>query len=236
MRSLNFVTCHDGFTLADAVSYSSRHNEANREDGGGGNAHEVSANHGAEGPTDDPAVRRARDRARRNLVATLLLAHGVPMLLGGDEIGRTQGGNNNAYCQDNAISWVDWAGLERDADFLRFVRGLVRFRRDTPALRRERFLTDDDITWFGADGGAVDWKNGAFGYHLKPDVVVLLNLTEKAVPFTLPEGLALRLVADTGAKPPGDFLDGGTTWSKPVREVEGKSLALFRAAPTTRAP
>jgi glycogen operon protein len=230
LRSLNYVTCHDGFTLLDAVSYARRHNEANMEDGHDGNSHEVSANHGVEGPSDDPAVRGARDRARRNLVATLLLSQGVPMLLGGDEIGRTQRGNNNAYCQDNAISWVDWSGLERDADFLRFVKGMVRFRRDTPALLREKFLTDADITWFGADGKAVDWKSGAFGYHLRPDVVVLLNLTEKAVPFTLPEGLALRLVADTAATPPGDFLDGGTKWSKPLREVAGRSLVLFRAA------
>ena len=229
VRSVNYVTCHDGFTLMDAVSYSRRHNDANMEDGRDGNGSEVCANHGVEGPCDDLAVRGARDRARRNLVATLLLAQGVPMLLGGDEIGRTQRGNNNAYCQDNEISWVDWSGLERDADFLRFVKGLVRFRRDTSALRRERFLTDEDVTWFGADGGAVDWKGRVFGYHLKPAVVVLVNLTDAPVSFTLPADLKLRLIADTAAAPPGDFIDGGTRWEKPGYEAAGKSLVLFRA-------
>jgi glycogen operon protein len=230
-RSLNFVTCHDGFTLMDAVSYSRRHNEANMEGSRDGNANEVSANHGVEGPSDDPVVRLARDRARRNLVATLLLAQGVPMLLGGDEMGRTQRGNNNAYCQDNAISWVDWTGLDRDRDFFRFVRGLVAFRRDTPELLREKFLTDGDVTWFGADGKAVDWRSGAFGYHLKPGILVLVNLTDAPVPFTLPAGLRLRLVADTAAAPPGDLIDGGTRWEKPGYEAAGKSLVLFRASP-----
>jgi glycogen operon protein len=229
VRSLNYVTCHDGFTLMDAVSYSRRHNDANKEDGRDGNGSEVCANHGVEGPSDDPAVRLARDRARRNLVATLLLAQGVPMLLGGDEIGRTQRGNNNAYCQDNEISWVDWTGLDRDRDFFRFVRGLVRFRRDTPALQREKFLTDEDVTWFGADAGAVDWKSGAFGYHLKPAVVVLVNLTDAPVSFTLPADLKLRLIADTAVAPPGDFIDGGTRWEEPGYEAAGKSLVLFRA-------
>jgi glycogen operon protein len=228
-RSINYVTCHDGFTLLDAVTYSRRHNEANMEDGRDGNANEICANHGVEGPSDDAAVRLARDRARRNLVATLLLAQGVPMLLGGDEIGRTQRGNNNAYCQDNEISWVDWAGLERDRDFLRFVKGLLRFRRETPALLREKFLTDDDVTWFGSDGGKVEWKSGAFGYHLKPDVVVLANLTEAPVAFTLPAGLALRLVADTAAAPPGDLIDSGTRWENPGYEAAAKSLVVFRA-------
>jgi glycogen operon protein len=227
-RSLNYVACHDGFTLLDAVSHARRHNEANLEDGRDGQAHEVSANHGVEGPSDDPAVVRARDRARRNLVATLLLAQGVPMLLGGDEMGRTQRGNNNAYCQDNGISWVDWTGLERDRDFFRFVRGLVAFRRATPALMRERFLTNADVTWFGADGGAVDWKGGTFGYHLKPDVVVLVNLTEAQVPFALPP-LRLRLVADTGARPPGDFIEGGARWDPSTYALEASTLVLFRA-------
>jgi glycogen operon protein len=229
VRSVNYVTCHDGLTLSDAVSYARRHNEANREDGRDGPAHEVSANHAVEGPSDDPAVLRARDRARRNLVATLLLAQGVPMLLAGDEMGRTQRGNNNAYCQDNEISWVDWTGLARDRDFFRFVRGILRFRRATPALMRRGFLTDADVTWFGPDGAAADWKKGAFGYHLRPDVVVLVNLTDAAVSFALPANLRLRLVADTAAAPPGDFFDGGTLWEKRGHDVAPRSLVLFRA-------
>jgi len=228
-RSLNFVTCHDGFTLLDTVSYAGRHNDANMEGGHDGNGGEISANHGIEGPSDDPSIVRARDQARRNLVATLLLAQGVPMLLAGDEFGRTQRGNNNAYCQDNEISWVDWTSLDRDRDFFRFVRGLVRFRSDTPTLLREKFLTDEDVTWFGADGKAVDWKKGAFGYHLKPAIVVLVNLTTEAIAFTLPAGVKLRLIADTAAAPPADFIDGGTRWEKPAYDAAGKSLVLFRA-------
>jgi len=228
LRSLNYVACHDGFTLLDAVSYSRKHNDANMEDGRDGNANEICANHGVEGTSEDPAVHGARDRARRNLVATLLLAQGVPMLLGGDEIGRTQRGNNNPYCQDNGISWVDWSGMERDREFLRFVRGLIAFRRETPALMRDRFLTDADVTWFGADGGGVDWPSRTFGYHLQPDVVVLVNLTDEAVSFRLPARLTLRLVADTAAKPPGDLIDGGALWAQPERDVQGKSLVLFR--------
>jgi glycogen operon protein len=150
------------------------------------------------------------------------------MLLGGDEIGRTQQGNNNAYCQDNEISWVSWGGLSGDRDFLRFVRGLVAFRLATATLRREKFLTDGDVTWFGPDGGEVEWSGGAFGYHLKPDVLVLANLTEAEVSFRLPEGLALRLVADTAAEPPGDFVEGGTRWKDATRAVAPKSLVLFR--------
>jgi glycogen operon protein len=227
--SLNFVTCHDGLTLLDVVSYERRHNEANLEDGRDGNAHEVSANHGAEGPSDDPAVRRDRERARRNLVATLLLAQGVPMLLGGDELGRTQRGNNNAYCHDSELSWVDWTGLERDRAFHRFVRGLIRFRRATPALMRRAFLTDADIAWFAPGGGEVAWAQGAFGYHLKPDVVVLINLTETEASFTLP-ARKLELVADTAAAPPGDFVEKGAPWDRATRVVAPKSLVVFRSA------
>jgi len=229
LRSVNYVTAHDGFTLLDAVSYADRHNGANAEDNRDGHAHEVSANHGVEGPTDDPEVRAARDRARRNLVASLLLAQGIPMLLAGDELGRTQQGNNNAYCQDNAISWLDWSGLERDRDFHRFVKGVIRFRHATPSLHRRRFLKEEDVSWFAPDGGAVDWKERAFGYHLRPDVVVLVNLAGKPIAFTLPASLPLRLVADTTAAPPGDFIDGGTRWSDPAYTLTAKGLALFRA-------
>ena len=119
--SINFVTAHDGFTLRDLVSYNEKHNEANGEDNNDGESHNRGWNCGVEGPTDDPAINELRARQQRNLLTTLLLSQGVPMILGGDEIGRTQGGNNNAYCQDNEISWFDWDNV--DAELLEFVTG-----------------------------------------------------------------------------------------------------------------
>ncbi len=134
-RSVNFVTSHDGFTLRDLVSYEHKHNEANLENNRDGNDHNLSRNWGHEGPSDDPSIRQDRDRARRNLLATLLLSRGVPMLLAGDELGRSQRGNNNAYSQDNEISWVDWSQTGEDQEFLDFVRRLIALRREHPGLR-----------------------------------------------------------------------------------------------------
>jgi glycogen operon protein len=147
LHSINFVTCHDGFTLADLVSYDRKHNEANGEGNRDGTDANWSWNCGAEGPTDRPKVLALRQRQARNLIATLMVSQGVPMLLGGDEFLRTQRGNNNAWCQDNATSWVDWTLSERHADFLRFVRELIALRLRHPVLRRRTFLTG------GADGG-----------------------------------------------------------------------------------
>jgi glycogen operon protein len=198
-RSINYVTAHDGFTLCDVVSYARRHNRANGENNRDGHAHEVSDNHGAEGPSGDPAIRVARDRARRNLVASLLLGQGVPMLVAGDEFGRTQRGNNNPYNQDNATTWVDWSGVDEDADFLAFVRDLIRLRRATPALRRTAFLEDGDVTWFGPDG-PVDWDAGAFGLEYPGALRLLANLTDESVAF--PEAPAWTLAFDTGGTAP----------------------------------
>ena len=158
--SINFVTAHDGFTLADLVSYNDKHNEANGEDNRDGHNHNLSWNCGVEGPTDDPAVRALRARQQRNLIATLLLSQGVPMLLAGDEIGRTQQGNNNAYCQDNAIGWVDW---QLDADqrsLLAFTRQMIALRAAHPVFRRRDFFQGrpllgsgvHDIVWLQPDG------------------------------------------------------------------------------------
>ncbi|HLU42050.1 MAG TPA: glycogen debranching protein GlgX [Microthrixaceae bacterium] len=162
--SINFVTAHDGFTLRDLVSYDGKHNEANGEDGADGESHNRSWNCGAEGDTDDPEVLACRARQQRNLLATLFLSQGVPMLLGGDELGRTQGGNNNAYCQDNEVSWFDWGDVDRD--LLEFTRRLVALRRDHPALRRRRWFQGRpirgtvDIRWYRPDGSEMadeDW-------------------------------------------------------------------------------
>ncbi len=141
--SINFVTAHDGFTLADLVSYNDKHNEANLEDNRDGTDDNRSWNCGVEGPTDDPAILALRERQQRNFLATLLLSQGVPMLLGGDELGRTQGGNNNAYCQDNEISWFDWELDERGERLLEFTRRLIALRREHPVFRRTTFLAGD---------------------------------------------------------------------------------------------
>ena len=127
--SINFVVAHDGFTLRDLVSYDQKHNEANKEDNKDGSDDNQSWNCGVEGPTDDPAIRELRARQQRNMLAILLLSQGVPMICGGDEIGRTQNGNNNAYCQDNDISWLDWSLLETNKALLEFSRMLIALRR-----------------------------------------------------------------------------------------------------------
>ena len=227
-RSLNFITAHDGFTLADVVAYDRKHNAANGEDGRDGRGHEPSGNHGVEGPTDDPEVRTLRDKARRNLMASLLLAQGVPMLVAGDEFARTQEGNNNAYCHDR---WLDWDGIEQDAAFLRFVRGLSRLRHETPHLRRARFHEENEVHWFGPDGSDVDWKAtpGRFGYRID-NLIVLINLNEATCGFDLPGGTRWHLVADTAAPAPEDFYE---TDAAPVMETEhivlsGRSLVVLR--------
>jgi glycogen operon protein len=164
-HSINFVTSHDGFTMNDLVTYREKHNEANGEGNRDGDNNNFSDNHGLEGPTRRPEVESLRRRQIRNMLATLLLSQGVPMLLAGDECRRTQRGNNNAYCQDNAVSWFDWNLVHEHADLVRFVAALVRMRLGNPTLRRRSFLTggasvDDtlaDVEWFSPDGTHVDW-------------------------------------------------------------------------------
>ena len=158
--SINFVTCHDGFTLTDLVSYDHKHNEANGEDNRDGAQDNASRNWGAEGPSESARIQRARDRMKRNFLTTLLFAQGVPMLLGGDEIGRTQGGNNNPYCQDNEVSWFDWDIGETGYDMSNFVRDLIGVLQSNPILRRRGFFTGavvpgtntKDVTWIRSNG------------------------------------------------------------------------------------
>jgi isoamylase len=168
--SINFVTCHDGFTLADLVSYSQKHNEANGEGNKDGNDHNLSFNCGAEGPTDDPEIRALRAKQQRNLLATLLLSQGTPMISHGDERGRTQSGNNNGYCQDNPLSWLDWRLDEERRDLLDFTKKLTALRRAHPVLHRATFFKGrplrgsqiSDILWFRHDGAEMtdeDWSN-----------------------------------------------------------------------------
>ena len=214
--SINFVTAHDGFTLRDLVSYNDKHNEANGEDNRDGHDHNVSWNHGVEGPTNDVKINTLRDRQMRNFIATLLLSQGVPMLCAGDEIRRTQGGNNNAYCQDNEISWLDW-NLDRPSrDLLAFTRFVSKLRRRHPVFRRRQFFFGrkiqgsevKDLTWFRCDGKEMtvdDWTNAitrCFGLRLAGDAIgepdaqgrritddtflVMLNAHHEPMGFTLP--------------------------------------------------
>ncbi len=221
--SVNFIAAHDGFTLEDSVSYNARHNEANLENGADGHAHNLSWNCGVEGPTDDPAVRELRSRQAANLLATLFLSQGVPMLLAGDEFGHTQGGNNNAYCQDNEISWLDWSLPGKNADRLRFVRMLADLRRSRLWLRRDTFLKGSrrsahakDVTWLNASGRELtdaDWQDPALraiAVHMngvpsgavdRGDLLVVFNADDVPADLVLPsppDGANWRLVFDTG--------------------------------------
>ena len=218
--SINFICAHDGFTLADLVSYNQKHNEANLEGNRDGNDNNLSFNYGVEGPSDDPEIRAIRRRQVRNFLATLFLSQGVPMLLAGDEFGRSQGGNNNAYCQDNDISWVDWNLSAEQEDLLAFTQRLIRLRKDHPVFRRRSFFQGrsirgdgiKDIVWLTPEGREMtdqEW-NTAFarclGVYLAgleldehderrraltdDNFLLLVNAYHEVVPFTLPKARA----------------------------------------------
>ncbi|HWF26558.1 MAG TPA: hypothetical protein VG275_13970, partial [Solirubrobacteraceae bacterium] len=185
--SINFITAHDGFTLADLVSYEHKHNDANLEDNQDGTDDNRSWNGGVEGPTDDPEIIALRARQQRNFLATLLLSQGTPMLLGGDEIGRTQHGSNNAWCQDNEISWYDWELDPAREELREFTQRLIALRRNHPVFRREQFLTGQekmgsglpDAWWFRPDGRKMtrrDWQSG------EPVIGLFLNGAEIPTP------------------------------------------------------
>ena len=168
--SVNFVTCHDGFTLTDLVSYEHKRNEANGEENRDGSDANFSRNWGVEGETDSARIQRSRDRMKRNFLATLMLSQGVPMLLGGDEVGRTQGGNNNAYCQDNPTSWFNWDIGESGDELCLFVHHVIEVMQSNPILRRRAFFTGEpfpggdtkDVTWVRSDGREMteqDWSD-----------------------------------------------------------------------------
>ena len=216
--SINFVTAHDGFTLNDLVSYDEKHNEANGEDNRDGHNHNLSWNHGVEGPTNDEEIVELRERQKRNFMATLLLSQGVPMILGGDEIGRTQQGNNNAYCQDNEISWYDWELDDRQRQLLEFTRRLIALRKAHPALRRRKFFQGrpihgseiHDISWLKPDGTEMtdsEWGEpwtrtmairlggealGELGPGGDPvednNLLLLFNAHHESIEYTLPKG------------------------------------------------
>ena len=206
--SVNFVTAHDGFTLTDLVSFEHRHNEANGENNQDGHAHNYSRNYGVEGPTADPEISAMRRQQRLNMLATLLLSQGTPMLLAGDEIGNSQGGNNNAYAQDSEIAWVDWSGIDEDPEFLEALRALIDLRHEISLFRQPSYLhganVNDvgwgDIEWLSVDGKPLqssDWSTArAFSVVLThagrqtndslPAVVLLINGSEDSERFILP--------------------------------------------------
>ena len=177
--SINFITAHDGFTLTDLVSYNEKHNEANGEDNNDGESHNRSSNYGIEGPTDDPMIDELRKRQKRNFLATLFLSQGVPMLLAGDEIGRTQQGNNNSYCQDNEISWVDWENA--DKELFEFTSKLIHLRRNHAAFSRKSWFRGEpvkrngieDIAWFQPDGSQMSAEH--WDQHFAKSIAVFLN-------------------------------------------------------------
>jgi glycogen operon protein len=185
IASINFITAHDGFTLNDLVSYNEKHNEANGEDNRDGESHNRSWNCGIEGPTDDPEVVELRERQKRNFLATLLLSQGVPMIAHGDERGRTQQGNNNVYCQDNELSWVDWEGpadqAQANSELTEFTARLIALRREHPIFRRQRFFQGrpirgsniDDIAWLRPDAQQMDDEDWNTGYARS--VAIFLN-------------------------------------------------------------
>jgi glycogen operon protein len=216
--SVNFVTVHDGFTLHDLVSYERKHNEANLEHNRDGSDNNRSLNFGVEGATDDAAILALRAKQKRNLLATLFFSQGPPMLLAGDEFGHTQKGNNNAYCQDNEISWLDWE--DADADLQAFVRRLMALRKRHPGVRRRSYPNPDDVSWLTAKARPMteaDWTEPAtrtlgmllLGKRLAErddqgtpveddDLLLLLNAGETTIDFALP-GEGWKLLVDTAA-------------------------------------
>jgi len=259
--SINFVTAHDGFTMRDLVSYNHKHNQVNGENNRDGENHNNSWNHGVEGPTADPAINAIRARQLRNLLATLLLSQGVPMILAGDEYGRTQHGNNNGYCQDNELSWINWQRSKPERELLDWTRRLIQIRNDHPALRRRKFFQGRDIQgrqvfdveWFRPDGHELsddEWNearvrclgmllNGQLmdewderGKHIHDDIMLLLlNANAADIPFVLPH------VANSES---WEMLldtalpDGKELpWLRPGKTylLQGRSLALLRQRP-----
>lgn len=232
LHSINFVTCHDGFTMNDLVSYSEKHNIDNGEENRDGDNNNFSLNFGIEGEPATRFIQGIRLRQIKNFIATLMLSQGTPMLLMGDEFRRTQRGNNNSYCQDNEISWVDWGLLDENKDLFRFVRGMIRFRKENPILRKSAFFTGTtvegsafrDIMWFGPDGSEPKWETGggflamllngscAYDESRSSDISILAvfnsGMTAKNFPLPQsPSGRPWRSVADTSKGYPDDFYE-----------------------------
>ncbi len=258
--SINFITSHDGFTLSDLVSYKDKHNEANGEGNRDGDNNNCSDNFGHEGPSRKKFIEQLRQNQIKNMLTTLMFSQGVPMLVMGDECRRTQKGNNNAYCQDNDISWFNWNLVKTNESLVRFVSGLTKFRRAQPSIRRERFLTGrpndhrgvPDVSWFQPNGLPINWdstENCLTCWLARPaqfddpkgigrDCLLLINATHESKLFLLPEptrGLRWREFINTSAESPLDIhpeLDGPFAPSNRQIEVQYRSLQVFVAEET----
>ncbi|MCC7370194.1 MAG: glycogen debranching protein GlgX [Chloroflexi bacterium] len=226
INSVNFINCHDGFTLNDLVSYNDKHNDANGEGNRDGNDSNDSWNCGWEGPTDDAGIERFREQQIRNFATILMLSQGVPMFVAGDEVRRTQHGNNNAYCQDTPLSWLDWSLTEKNGHLLRYFQQMIAFRKRHPIVHRSRFFTGEtnerllpDVAWHGCELNAPGWNDpnsrilaytmGGFGTD--PDLHVMLNMDGSALPFELPivHGRRWYRVVDTSLPSPEDIAEDG---------------------------
>ncbi len=258
-HSINFVTAHDGFTLRDLVSYNQKHNDANGEDNRDGHNSNFSFNYGVEGETGDPEIQSVRIRQMKNFLATLILSLGTPMLLSGDEFGRTQRGNNNAYCQNNELSWNDYRLIRRYDEIFRFTRMLIALRRRHPVFTRPGFYTGvdtnqstrADIEWHGPDGRPLDWNEdrSSFGVYIDgteltagvdradDDFFIMFNAGKDDVSFVLPEpppGLIWLVTVDTSSNAPGDIREPGhegSVLTPACMDVHGRSLVVLRTSP-----
>jgi glycogen operon protein len=254
-HSINFITSHDGFTMQDMVSYNDKHNDENGEENRDGSNNNYSCNYGFEGPSGNSAIETIRERQIKNFFTTLMISLGTPMILGGDEIARTQRGNNNAYCQDNEISWYDWTLLEKNQELFRFVREIIAFRLRHPGFMRPEFFTGrggkfnatPDITWFDEAGAIPDWdkigaclalridgtKADTLADQDDNDFFIMLNSSPKPVKFTIcdpPRGKFWALTVDTALPSPEDILLPGHEKSFTMDDtylVKDRSIAIF---------
>ncbi|GAB6393215.1 MAG: glycogen debranching enzyme GlgX [Treponematales bacterium] len=263
-HSVNFITSHDGFTLRDLVSYSRKHNEGNGEGNRDGGDNNYSANYGEEGPSADAGVEAVRERLAKNFIASMMVSQGTPMILGGDEMGRTQRGNNNAYCQDNEVSWYDWALREKNAGLYRFVREMIAFRRRHPCFMRPEFYTGrngkynaaPDITWFDSKGKTPDWdKVGAclafrvdggrteiLAERDDNDFFIMFNGGAESERFAVcapPAGKKWARAADTSLPSPTDILPAGS--EEPLDNqgfytAAGRSVVILLSQPLAFSP
>lgn len=217
-NSINFITAHDGFTLADLVSYNHKHNIENGEDNRDGNNYNDSWNCGTEGPSINPKILALRERQMRNFHLVLMISQGIPMLSMGDEYGHTKHGNNNTWCQDNELNWFLWDQLEASAPFYRFYKGVINFRNQNPLLRKGNFLTDQDIIWHGLEPNKPEWntENQFIAFTLidttkkHEDLYVAFNASDRILPVILPlppAGKQWHMIVNTSNPPPDDFIE-----------------------------
>lgn len=251
-NSINFITCHDGFTMEDLVSYNEKHNEDNGENSMDGENHNISWNCGVEGKTKNKDVLSLREQQKKNMMTLLMFSLGVPMLLAGDEFGNTQGGNNNAYCQNNEISWLDWSKLKKNQSFFRFVKNIISFRKRTPVLRVNHYYRTTEgisspVEWFGEKGKAPNWSSNNFNVACliksqdKPilkeksdEIFMILNMHWEQHLYKLPKikNKKWYFLLDTSNKSPYDIVDNGKEYilkNQKQYTIKPRSIAVFVA-------